>query len=75
MMLANLINRITNWQKTHLGSRTLLVMASILVGIISALAAIILKTFVHFMHRIPEYFSGYPAIMYGISCCRSWEYF
>jgi len=58
MMFSNLINRITNWQKTHLGSRTLLVMASILVGIISALAAIILKTFVHFMHRIPEYFFG-----------------
>lgn len=34
----------------------MLVLASILVGIISALAAIVLKTFVHLMHRIPEYF-------------------
>jgi CIC family chloride channel protein len=34
----------------------MLVLASILVGIISALAAIILKYFVHFMHKIPEYF-------------------
>jgi CIC family chloride channel protein len=34
----------------------MLVLASILVGIISALAAIVLKTFVHLMHYIPEYF-------------------
>jgi CIC family chloride channel protein len=34
----------------------MLVLASILVGIISALAAIVLKTFVHLMQRIPEYF-------------------
>ncbi len=34
----------------------MLVMAGILVGIISALAAIVLKTFVHLMHRITEYF-------------------
>jgi CIC family chloride channel protein len=41
----------------------MLILASILVGIISALAAIVLKTFVHLMHRIPEYFfgkSGHP---------------
>jgi CIC family chloride channel protein len=55
-MLSTFIQRFNNWQKTHLGSRTMLVLASILVGIISALAAIILKTFVHLMHRIPEYF-------------------
>jgi len=34
----------------------MLILASILVGIISALAAIVLKTFVHLMHRVPEYF-------------------
>ena len=55
-MLSTFIQRFNNWQKTHLGSRTMLVLASILVGIISALAAIVLKTFVHLMHRIPEYF-------------------
>ena len=52
-MLSTFIQRFNNWQKTHLGSRTMLVLASILVGIISALAAIVLKTFVHLMHRIP----------------------
>ncbi|TRZ73279.1 MAG: chloride channel protein [Bacteroidetes bacterium] len=55
-MLSTFIQRFNNWQKTHLGSRTMLVLASILVGIISALAAIVLKTFVHLMYRIPEYF-------------------
>jgi CIC family chloride channel protein len=38
----------------------MLVMASILVGVIAALAAIVLKTFVHLMHRIPEYFFREP---------------
>jgi len=55
-MLSTFIQRFNNWQKTHLGSRTMLVLASILVGIISALAAIVLKTFVHLMYRVPEYF-------------------
>jgi len=55
-VLSTFIQRFNNWQKTHLGSRTMLVLASILVGIISALAAIVLKTFVHLMHYIPEYF-------------------
>jgi CIC family chloride channel protein len=41
---------------SHLGSRTMLILASILVGIISALAAIVLKSFVHLMHHLSEYF-------------------
>jgi CIC family chloride channel protein len=44
------------WTRLRLGSRTFLVLASILVGIVSALAAIVLKTFVHYMHMIPDYF-------------------
>lgn len=36
----------------------MLVLASIGVGIVSALAAIILKYFVHILHFIPEYFFG-----------------
>src|ERR1035437_5182184 len=55
-VLSTFIQRFNNWQKTHLGTRTMLVLASMLVRIISALAAIVLKTFVHLMHRIPEYF-------------------
>jgi chloride channel protein, CIC family len=55
-MLKKLSDRIINWQKSHVGHRTLLVMASIGVGVISAFAAIALKIFVHNLHRIPEYF-------------------
>lgn len=47
-------------QKTHLGSHTMIVLASILVGIVSALAAIVLKTFVHLMHAIQGYFIKDP---------------
>jgi chloride channel protein, CIC family len=50
------LKRIADWQISHPGSRTFLILASILVGIVSALAAIILKTLVQMMHRIPEYF-------------------
>jgi len=52
----NIIFRhVIDWQKSHLGSRTMLVLASILVGIISALSAIVLKTFVHLMQHLSEY--------------------
>ena len=46
------------WQKSHIGHRTFLILASIVVGIISALAAIALKIFVHSLHKIAEYFSA-----------------
>ena len=51
-----IIRRSSMWLKSHLGSRTMLILASIVVGIISALAAIILKSFVHLMHQLSEYF-------------------
>jgi chloride channel protein, CIC family len=58
--LSSVFNRIhrwfSAWRDSHAGSRTFLILASILVGVISALAAIILKNLVHLMHRIPEYF-------------------
>jgi len=62
-----ILRRVTFWQKSHLGSRTMLVLASILVGIISALSAIVLKTFVHFMQQISEYF-------FQVSVHRIWYF-
>jgi len=57
-----LFNRFSDWlitwQKSHIGHRTFLILASIVVGIISALAAIALKIFVHSLHKIAEYFSA-----------------
>ncbi len=45
-----------DWRRRHVGERTIIIIASIVVGICSALAAVALKTFVHWMHLIPEYF-------------------
>lgn len=44
------------WQKKHIGHHTYLILGSIIVGIFSALAAVLLKLFVHQMHRITEMF-------------------
>lgn len=44
-------------QNHSVGNRTYLIIASIVVGIIAALAAVLLKTVVHYLHLIPEYFS------------------
>ncbi|MCX6245535.1 MAG: chloride channel protein [Bacteroidetes bacterium] len=46
---------IITWRESHAGSRTFLILASIMVGIISALAAILLKSLVHLMQRVPEF--------------------
>lgn len=66
-MFNKLFRRFNEWQTSHLGSRTLLVMASMLVGIISALSAIVLKTFVHLMQQIAEDF-------FQISTHRIWYF-
>lgn len=47
------------FQRNNASIKTFLVLASILVGIASALAAVVLKTFVHSLHRIPVYFDSH----------------
>ena len=42
------------WQKKHMGNHTFLIITSAIVGACSALAAVLLKIFVHQMHRIPN---------------------
>ena len=44
------------WQKKHIGHSTYLILGSIIVGVLSALLAVLLKLFVQQMHRIPELF-------------------
>ncbi|MBE0646453.1 MAG: chloride channel protein [Bacteroidales bacterium] len=48
--------RLPEWMIEKLGDNTFLILASIVVGIISALAAVVLKIFVRFMHGVPDYF-------------------
>jgi CIC family chloride channel protein len=56
-MFQRLFNRILYWRINHVSTRNFLILASIIVGCVSALAAAILKTFVHWLHNIPDYFS------------------
>ena len=58
-MIKAMLNRFLVWQRNHIGSHTFIILASIAVGIVSALAAVVLKTFVHLMHRIPDYFFSF----------------
>lgn len=57
VMFQKLFNRILYWRINHVSTRNFLILASVLVGCASALAAVILKLFVHWLHNIPEYFS------------------
>ncbi|NQV03021.1 MAG: chloride channel protein [Bacteroidia bacterium] len=50
------IRRLPEWMIEKLGNNTFLILVSIVVGIISALAAVVLKIFVRFMHNVPDYF-------------------
>jgi CIC family chloride channel protein len=56
-IFSKLFNRLLYWRIYHISSRTFLIIASIFVGIVSALAAVILKKFVHWLHGIPAFFS------------------
>ena len=56
-LFLKLFNKFLYWRINHISKRNFLVLASVIVGAVSALAAVILKMFVHWLHRIPEYFS------------------
>ncbi len=55
-MFRNLYSGLTLLRKKYLDTRSYLILASILIGAVTSLAAILLKLFVRQMHRIPEYF-------------------
>lgn len=55
-ILKNRIRLLPEWMHRHLGNNTFLILLSILVGLMSAMAAIVLKIFVRFMHDVPDYF-------------------
>jgi len=57
-MFSKLFNRLLYWRTNHISNRNFLIIASVIVGCASALAAVILKMFVHWLHGIPVYFSN-----------------
>jgi len=50
------LNKVLYWRNRHISNNTFLILASIIVGFISAVAALLLKICVHLLHFIPEYF-------------------
>jgi len=63
MILPGVIAHLKSWLghlpgyfSQKIGSNAFLILISMFVGIISALAAVVLKLFVHFMHGVPDYF-------------------
>jgi chloride channel protein, CIC family len=58
-MFKKFINIILYWRSRYISNKTFLIIASILVGIVSSLAAVLLKTFVHYLHLIPQFFKSF----------------
>ena len=58
-MFRKYLNKLLYWRIKHISNRTLLIFASIFIGMVSAFAAIILKVFVQWVHGISSYFLGY----------------
>ncbi|MEI6123745.1 MAG: chloride channel protein [Bacteroidota bacterium] len=53
-----LIN-IVSWRNQFASKPTFLIIASIIVGVVSALVAVLLKTIVHVLHQVPEFYNQY----------------
>jgi CIC family chloride channel protein len=58
-MFKKFINRLLYWRLKHISTRTLLIIASMFIGLVSALAAVVLKMFVNWLHGLPEYFLSF----------------
>lgn len=54
------LNRILYWRLKHISERNFLIIVSVLVGITSAFAAVILKKFVHLLHQATQYLLALP---------------
>jgi len=52
--MINIINRITVWRGKHIKERQFILFLSFIVGILSGLAAILLKSTIHFLHTFLE---------------------
>ena len=79
--MANLYKRFIVWRMRHISDRTFLLALSVLVGLLSGFAAVLLKTLVHFINQhllhfhIPTFIGGnlliliYPAIGILLTIC------
>jgi len=56
VVLRQIVTRLGYFRQKYIGNHTYMVLASIVVGIVSALAAVLLKHFVRIVHQISEIF-------------------
>lgn len=59
-----MLNRILYWRLKHINDRNFLIIVSVLVGIPAALAAVVLKKFVQFLHQATQYLLSLPTARY-----------
>lgn len=59
-----LLNTILYWRLKNISNQTFLIIASIIVGIISALAAIVLKTVVHNLQYLTDLIANYQSVKF-----------
>jgi len=69
LLPGQLIDWLKGFKQKYIGDHTAMVLASILVGIVSALAAVVLKHFVRLVHLIPDFFLSWShtTLIYIIS--------
>jgi chloride channel protein, CIC family len=59
-----LLNKVLYWRLKYINNRTFLIIACIIVGIISALAAVVLKMGVHYLQHITDVIAHYQSIRF-----------
>jgi chloride channel protein, CIC family len=62
--LNTLLNNLHYWRLKYIGSRNFLIIASIIVGIVSALAAVVLKKGVHYLQYLTGVIADYQSIKF-----------
>ena len=55
-MVRHTLDKILYWRSKRVSNNTFLILASVIVGLVSSIAALLLKISVHLLHFIPEYF-------------------
>lgn len=68
-LLEQLLHGLTYLKQKYIGNHTYMVLASIVVGVVSGLAAVLLKYFVRLIHLIPDFFLSWShsALIYTIT--------
>ncbi|MFN8258410.1 MAG: chloride channel protein [Bacteroidales bacterium] len=58
-MFKRIFKKIHYWRTRYISNHTFVIISASIVGIVSALAAVLLKTIVNYLHEIPKFFQDY----------------